>query len=73
SQHADSLVHELEHTSAALDTMLARINRGEGTLGRLATDTSLYNDARRTSRALTDLLEEIRRNPGKLTIQFKVF
>ena len=73
SQHADSLVHELEHTSAALDTMLARINRGEGTLGRLATDTSLYNDARRTSQALTALLEEIRRNPGKLTIQFKVF
>ena len=53
--------------------MLARINRGEGTLGRLANDTSLYNDARRTSQALTSLLEEIRRNPGKLTIQFKVF
>ena len=73
SQHADSLVRELQHTSAALDTMLARINRGEGTLGRLANDTSLYNDARRTSQALTSLLEEIRRNPGKLTIQFKVF
>lgn len=73
SQHADSLVHELQHTSAALDTMLARINRGEGTLGRLANDTSLYNDARRTSQALTALLDEIRRNPGKLTIQFKVF
>ena len=73
SQHADSLVRELQHTSAALDTMLSRINRGEGTLGRLASDTSLYNDARRTSQALTLLLDEIRRNPGKLTIQFKVF
>ncbi|HWA41055.1 MAG TPA: MlaD family protein [Gemmatimonadales bacterium] len=73
SRHADSLVHELQHTSAALDTLLSRINRGEGTLGRLASDTGLYNDARRTSAALTALLEEIRRNPGKLTIQFKVF
>ncbi|MBW8771774.1 MAG: MCE family protein [Gemmatimonadetes bacterium] len=73
SEHADSLVKELQHTSAALDTMLSRINRGEGTLGRLASDTGLYNDARRTSQALSALLEEIRRNPGKLTIQFKVF
>jgi phospholipid/cholesterol/gamma-HCH transport system substrate-binding protein len=73
SQHADSLVHELQHTSAALDTLLSRINRGEGTLGRLASDTGLYSDARRTSQALSALLEEIRRNPGKLTIQFKVF
>jgi phospholipid/cholesterol/gamma-HCH transport system substrate-binding protein len=73
SQHADSLVKELQHTSAALDTLLSRINRGEGTLGKLATDTSLYNDARRTSAALTALLDEIRQNPGKLTIQFKVF
>ena len=73
TQHADSLVRELQHTSAALDTMLSRINRGEGTLGRLASDTGLYNDARATSQALTALLDEIRRNPGKLTIQFKVF
>lgn len=73
TQHADSLVRELQHTSAALDTMLSRINRGEGTLGRLASDTGLYSDARRTSQALTLLLDEIRRNPGKLTIQFKVF
>jgi phospholipid/cholesterol/gamma-HCH transport system substrate-binding protein len=73
SQKADTLVSALAHTSAALDTMLARINRGEGTLGRLASDTGLYNDARATSQALTALLEEIRKNPGKLTIQFKMF
>jgi phospholipid/cholesterol/gamma-HCH transport system substrate-binding protein len=73
SQRADTLVSALAHTSAALDTMLARINRGEGTLGRLASDTGLYNDARATSQALTALLDEIRKNPGKLTIQFKMF
>lgn len=73
SMHADTLVGQLSHTSAMLDTMLSRINRGEGTLGKLASDTGLYNDARRTSQSLSALLEEIRRNPGKLTIQFKVF
>jgi phospholipid/cholesterol/gamma-HCH transport system substrate-binding protein len=70
---ADTLIGELARTSAALDTMLVRINRGEGTLGKLASDTGLYNDARRTSQALTALLDEIRANPGKLTIQFKMF
>ncbi len=73
SQRADTLVSALAHTSAALDTMLARVNRGEGTLGKLASDTGLYNDARRTSQALSALLDEIRRNPGKLTIQVKMF
>ena len=73
TQRADTLIDELTQTSAALDTMLARINRGEGTLGKLASDTGLYNDARRTSQALTALLDEIRANPGKLTIQFKMF
>jgi phospholipid/cholesterol/gamma-HCH transport system substrate-binding protein len=73
SRQADTLITALSHTSASLDTMLARINRGEGTLGRLASDTGLYNDARRTSQALAALLEEIRKDPGKLTIQFKMF
>jgi phospholipid/cholesterol/gamma-HCH transport system substrate-binding protein len=73
TQRADTLIDGLTKTSAALDTMLSRINRGEGTLGKLASDTGLYNDARRTSQALTALLEEIKRNPGKLTIQFKMF
>src|SRR6478735_372837 len=73
TQRADTLIGELTTTSASLDTMLARINRGEGTLGKLASDTGLSNDARRTSQALTALLDEIKRNPGKLTIQFKMF
>lgn len=73
SQRADTLVTALMHTSSALDTMLARVNRGEGSLGRFTSDTGLYTDARRASQALTALLEEIRRNPGRLTIQFKVF
>jgi phospholipid/cholesterol/gamma-HCH transport system substrate-binding protein len=73
TRRADELANQLIHTSAVLDSMLARVNRGEGTLGMLATDSGLYHDARRTSQALTELLEEIKRNPGRLTIQFKMF
>ena len=64
---------ELTRTSASRDTLLSGMNAGKGTLGKLATDTGLYNDARRTSAALTALLDEIRKNPGKLNIQVKMF
>lgn len=67
------LTRELGRASTSLDTLLAGMNAGKGTLGKLATDTGLYNDARRTSAALTALLDEIRKNPGKLDIQVKIF
>ncbi|HEU4568999.1 MAG TPA: MlaD family protein [Gemmatimonadales bacterium] len=73
SRATDSLVGQLRHTSATLDTLLAGINQGRGTLGMLAQDSGLYNDARRTSQALSALLEEIKKDPGRLTIQVKVF
>lgn len=67
------LTRELTRTSASLDTLVAGMNGGKGTLGKLATDSGLYNDARRTSQALTALLDEIKKNPNKLNIQVKIF
>lgn len=67
------LTAELTRTSAALDTLLAGMNAGKGTLGKLATDSGLYNDARRTSQALTALLDEIKKNPNKLNIVVRIF
>jgi phospholipid/cholesterol/gamma-HCH transport system substrate-binding protein len=67
------LTGQLTRTSASLDTLLAGMNAGKGTLGKLATDSGLYNDARRTSAALTALLEELKKNPGKLNIQVRIF
>ena len=51
----------LAATSTRVDAMLARIERGEGTLGKLASDTLLYSDLRRTMKATADLIDEINR------------
>lgn len=60
-------------TSARLDTLLQKINRGDGTMGKLVNDTLLYHDLRRVSVALEELVNEIKKNPGKITIQVKAF
>jgi phospholipid/cholesterol/gamma-HCH transport system substrate-binding protein len=70
---AGNLSDRLAATSARVDSMLARIERGEGTLGKLASDTLLYGDLRRTMKATADLIDEIKKNPGKLGITVRVF
>lgn len=60
-------------TGARLDSLLARINRGEGTLGRAMTDDGLYDDIRAATQAFQQLLDELRKNPGKITVQVRVF
>ena len=46
----------VRHVSAQLDTLLSRMNRGEGTLGRMASDTMMYHDLHALSVSLTALL-----------------
>ncbi len=64
---------QLTHTTATLDTMLANINAGKGTLGKFAADSGLYTDMRGTLQSLKQLIDDIQRNPGRLTVQLKVF
>lgn len=68
-----TLADRLAATSTRVDSMLARIERGEGTLGKLASDTLLYGDLRRTMKATAELIDEIKKNPGKLGITVRVF
>ena len=56
-----------------LDTLLARVNRGEGTLGKFATDTLLYANAQRAIKALQEFVDDLRKHPGKLGITVRVF
>ena len=76
----DTLTHNLNGmtaqfttTGARLDTLLTNLNKGQGTLGKLATDTGLYNDARGASQSLKALLDTLQKKPGKLTVQVKIF
>jgi phospholipid/cholesterol/gamma-HCH transport system substrate-binding protein len=63
---------QLAQTTTTLNDLMAKINRGEGTLGKLATDTLLYGDIHKTLESLTNLLNDLRERPGRyLTV--KVF
>ena len=55
----------LERAITSLDVVLARINSGEGTLGRLSQDDSLYVNLNRATAAIADLAEDIKANPRK--------
>ena len=65
SRNLARLTEHLGHTTAALDTLLSRMNRGEGTLGRMASDTTMYHDLHELSVSLTTLLTDLKDHPDK--------
>jgi phospholipid/cholesterol/gamma-HCH transport system substrate-binding protein len=65
SRNLARLSDHLGHTTAALDTLLTRMNRGEGTLGRMASDTMMYHDLHELSVSLTKLLTDLKEHPDK--------
>ncbi len=73
TQNLSGMTAQFTTTGARLDTLLTNLSKGQGTLGKLATDSGLYTDARAASQSLKALLDTISKKPGKLTIQVKIF
>ena len=48
-----------------LDSVLLKINNGEGSVGQLLNNQQLYKEVEKAARDLNLLLEDIRNNPGK--------
>jgi phospholipid/cholesterol/gamma-HCH transport system substrate-binding protein len=71
--HADTLTANLAAMTARFDSTLAAINRGQGTLGKFATDSGLYYDMRDLSKSMKELLDELKKNPGKVGVTVKLF
>lgn len=61
----DSTLTRLDGTVDEATEILARINRGEGSLGMLAVDTVLYENTAAALSELKSLLTEIKRDPSK--------
>lgn len=55
-----------------LNTLLTKINQGQGTIGKLAKNDSLYNNLNKSSEDLDKLLKDLRINPERY-IHFSVF
>ena len=58
-------VRNLEGTLKNMDSLLAKIKDGEGSLGKLMTDEELYKNLAEASRELDLLLQDFRLNPKR--------
>ncbi len=58
-------IRDLESTMNNLNDILAKIEKGEGTMGKLMKDEDLYNNLTEASRELDLLLQDFRLNPKR--------
>jgi phospholipid/cholesterol/gamma-HCH transport system substrate-binding protein len=68
-----AMTSQLTSTGARLDTLLLRVNQGEGTIGKFATDSGLYRDMRELSQSMKRLVDELAKHPGKVPVTVKLF
>jgi phospholipid/cholesterol/gamma-HCH transport system substrate-binding protein len=65
SANVETLTRQLNQTTSELNGLVARLDRGEGTAGKLLTDTLLYADVRRLTMRLDSLTLDFKQNPRK--------
>jgi len=66
------LTTHLSAATTSLNDVLGKMSRGDGTLGKMATDTMLYKNLSATLASLTALMNDLKERPGRyLTV--KVF
>jgi len=56
---------ELEEATANLNQILDKVNRGEGTMGKLVNDPSLYENLDQLTKEMNDLIKGINDDPGR--------
>lgn len=67
-----SAINNADKSLKELNTLLAGINQGKGTLGKLAKNDTLYYNLNKSSEDLDKLLKDLRYNPQRY-IHFSVF
>lgn len=61
----DEASQSFSRSSKSLESVLARVEKGEGTLGRLTKDDALYDNLNQASQELKLLAEDLRKNPKR--------
>jgi phospholipid/cholesterol/gamma-HCH transport system substrate-binding protein len=64
AQIAETL-ENLQKTTEDLSETLIKINEGEGTLGLLVNDSTLYRNLEKASKDLDHLILDVKENPGR--------
>jgi phospholipid/cholesterol/gamma-HCH transport system substrate-binding protein len=79
TQKANATVESLQRSSGSLETLVKRIENGEGTLGKLSSDDALYTSLNKTVENLNNaasdlraLLQDVKKNP-KRYVKFSLF
>jgi phospholipid/cholesterol/gamma-HCH transport system substrate-binding protein len=77
---ADSMMANLsklsadaQNTAKQLDQILAKVNRGDGTIGKFANDTAFYDNAQKLMKSLQEFVDQLKKHPGKIGVTVKVF
>lgn len=65
-------VRKLENTMVSVDNILADLEAGKGTMGKLLKDEAMYDNLNGASKELKELLADLKNNP-KRYIHFSVF
>lgn len=80
AQRADTLTgnlgemtRQLTATGTRLDSLLAGVQRGEGTLGRFAKDSAFHDQTVKLMQSMDSLLQDLRKHPGKIGVTVKLF
>ena len=72
TQKLNATVANLDRTVSELNGVIAAMERGEGSLGKVLKDEQLYNNLEETSKNLNSLVVDIKENP-KRYLNFSVF
>lgn len=67
-------IDNLASSAASLDSILARLERGEGSLGKLMEDDTVYVNLKEATEEFKLLIEDIREHPERyINVKIKVF
>lgn len=65
SAQMGDMITQLQSTTTSLETILQRLERGEGTIGKLLTDDKLYTNMDRLMTNLDGLVMDLKNNPKR--------
>jgi phospholipid/cholesterol/gamma-HCH transport system substrate-binding protein len=72
TENLAALTNSLKSTTERIDNVMAKIETGDGTMGRLINDPGVYNELRQSLARLDSLIADVKANP-KRYINVKVF
>jgi phospholipid/cholesterol/gamma-HCH transport system substrate-binding protein len=72
AKNLDGMTMRLDSLRIAAQSVAAKLDRGEGSLGRLVNDDKLYSDLNSSVKSLRALIDDVKANPRKY-FKFSVF